>query len=83
MFATFKQWKAFIENQTGKKRQRLRTDFEFGNDELNEFCKNEGIARHRRVVGTPQQNGVAERTNRTLLEKARCMLSNAGLGKEF
>jgi hypothetical protein len=37
---------------------------------------------HRRVVGTPQQNGVAERMNRTLLEKARCMLSNAGLGKE-
>ncbi|KAG8479623.1 hypothetical protein CXB51_029456 [Gossypium anomalum] len=29
------------------------------------------------------QNGVAERMNRTILEKVRCMLSNAGLGKEF
>ena len=29
------------------------------------------------------QNGVAERMNRTLLERARCMLSNAGLDKEF
>ncbi|KAH9742736.1 hypothetical protein KPL70_003051 [Citrus sinensis] len=32
---------------------------------------------------TPQQNGVAERMNRTILEKVRCILSNAGLGKEF
>lgn len=32
---------------------------------------------------TPQQNGVAERMNKTLLERARCMLSNAGLSKEF
>ena len=32
---------------------------------------------------TPQQNGVAERMNRTLLEKVRCMLSNADLGKQF
>ena len=32
---------------------------------------------------TPQQNGVAERMNRTLLEKVRCMLSNAGLDKKF
>ena len=32
---------------------------------------------------TPQQNGVAERMNRMLMEKARCMLSGVGLGKEF
>ena len=38
-----------------------------------------GIARHKTLVGKPQQNGVAERINRTLLEKARCMLSKAGL----
>jgi len=35
------------------------------------------------VVNTPQQNGVVERMNCTLLERACCMLSNAGLGKEF
>ena len=32
---------------------------------------------------TPQQNGVAERINHTLLEKVLCMLSNAGLDKKF
>lgn len=32
---------------------------------------------------TPQQNGVAERLNRTMLERARCMRSNAGLGREW
>jgi len=38
-----------------------------------------GIARHKILVGKPQQNGVTERINRTLLEKAHCILSNAGL----
>ncbi|PPR84446.1 hypothetical protein GOBAR_AA36262 [Gossypium barbadense] len=81
----FKQFKALIENQTGKKIKRFRTDngLEFCSGEFNEFCKNEGIVRHRTVRRTPQQNGVAERMNRTLLERARCMRSNAGLGEEF
>ncbi|KAH9753489.1 Integrase catalytic domain-containing protein [Citrus sinensis] len=45
--------------------------------------ENEGIKRHFTVRHTPQQNGVAERMNRTLLEKVRYMLSNAGLDKKF
>ena len=65
--------------------KRLRTDngLEFCNRDFDNFCKAEGILRHKTVVNTPQQNGVAERMNRTLLERARCMLSNAGLDKEF
>ena len=47
------------------------------------FFKKEGISRHFTVRDTPQQNGVAKRMNRTLLEKARCMLSNVGLGKQI
>ncbi|KAG8501645.1 hypothetical protein CXB51_004727 [Gossypium anomalum] len=39
--------------------------------------------RHLTVRHTPQQNGVAERMNRTIMEKVRCMLSNANLPKSF
>ncbi|GJY01275.1 retrovirus-related pol polyprotein from transposon TNT 1-94, partial [Tanacetum coccineum] len=56
---------------------------EYKNDLFIKFCEDEGIVRHFTVRHTPQHNGVAERINRTLLEKVRCMLSNAGLGKEF
>ena len=74
-----------IENQTGKKIKRLRTDngLEFCDRNFKSFCENEGIARHHTVVSTPQQNGVAERMNRTIMEKVRCMLSNSGLPKDF
>ena len=51
--------------------------------EFDQFCKNEEIVRHCTVRYTPQQNGVVERMNMTLLERARCMLSNVGLSKCF
>ena len=63
----------------------LHTDngLEFCFDEFDTLCKKEGIVRHRIVRRTPQQNGVAERMNRTLMEKVRCMLSTAQLPKSF
>ncbi|KAJ4701403.1 Retrovirus-related Pol polyprotein from transposon TNT 1-94 [Melia azedarach] len=84
-FKNFRQWKALVENQTGKKIKRLRTDngLEFYWSEFVEFCKNGGIVRHHTIRDTPQQNGVAERMNQTLLERARCMLSNAELTRRF
>jgi hypothetical protein len=77
----FKQWKALVENQIGRKIKKLRTDngLEFCNSEFNYLCADHGIARQKTVPGTPPQNGVAERMNRTILEHVRCMLSNAGL----
>ncbi|KAG8502915.1 hypothetical protein CXB51_000770 [Gossypium anomalum] len=56
---------------------------EFCSDEFNRLCKSERIVRHLTVCHTPQQNGVAERMNRTIMEKVRCMLSNANLSKSF
>ena len=84
-FKKFKEWKTLIENQTGKKIKRLRTDngLEFCSSEFDEFCRSEGIVRHHTVRHTPQQNGVAERMNQTLLERARCMLFQAGLTRKF
>lgn len=84
-FEKFKDWKVLIENQVGKKIKRLRTDngLEFCSKEFDRFCKDEGIARHHTVRHTPQQNGVAKRMNKTLLERVRCVLSNAGLSRGF
>ncbi|GJQ93597.1 retrovirus-related pol polyprotein from transposon TNT 1-94 [Tanacetum coccineum] len=55
----------------GRKLKKLRTDngLEFCNQEFNNLCKDKGISRHLTVSGTPQQNGLAERMNRTLLNK--------------
>ncbi|KAG8492957.1 hypothetical protein CXB51_012663 [Gossypium anomalum] len=85
VFSAFKSWKIMIEKQTGKQIKYLRTDngLEFCSDEFNRLCKSEGIVRHLTVRHTPQQNGVAERMNRTIMEKVRCMLSNANLPKSF
>ncbi|KAG8480295.1 hypothetical protein CXB51_024758 [Gossypium anomalum] len=85
VLGVFLKWKTMIENQTGKKIKRLRTDNggEYKSDPFFDVCQEYGIVRHFTVRDTPQQNGVAERMNRTLLEKVRCILSNAGLGKQF
>ena len=73
----FLKWKKLIETQTGRKIKRLRSDNggEYKSDPFLKVCRDEGIVHHFTVKGTPQQNGVAERMNRTLLEKVRCMLS--------
>ena len=74
-YDTFKVWKTAVENQTGKKVKRLRTDngLEYCADIFNDFRRIEGIQRHHTVVHTPHQNGLAERFNRTVLERVRCM----------
>ena len=84
VFDRFKDFKALVENQTEKKIKVLRTDNggEFCNKEFEEFCKC-GIARQKTTPYTPQKNGIAERMNKMLMERARSMLSGAGLGQEF
>ena len=47
------------------------------------YCKEFGIDGHKTTAYTPQQNGVVERMNMTLLERARSMLSNANLHQEL
>ncbi|GKF71222.1 putative ribonuclease H-like domain-containing protein, partial [Tanacetum coccineum] len=50
---------------------------EFKNKEMNQFYERKGIKREFSVARTPQQNGVAERKNRTLIEAARTMLADS------
>ena len=84
-FKAFMQWKALVENRQGMKIKKLLADNgpEFCKEEFNQFYADEGIGRHHTVRMTPQQNGVAERVNQTLLERVRCMLSNAGLRRRY
>ena len=56
---------------------------EYLSGEMKELCKQNGITYHLTVPYTPQQNGVAERMNRTITEKARTMVYSAGLDKSF
>ncbi|KAL5760877.1 hypothetical protein ACOSQ2_019715 [Xanthoceras sorbifolium] len=83
VFDTFRKWKAMVENETGLKIKRLRSDNggEYKDSRFREFCANSGIKMEKTVPMTPQQNGVAERMNRTLNEHARSMRLHAGLPK--
>ncbi|GJY33991.1 retrovirus-related pol polyprotein from transposon TNT 1-94 [Tanacetum coccineum] len=65
------------------KRLRTNNGLEFCSREFNDFCREEGIARHYTVRYIPQQNGIAERMNKTLLERTRCLLLNARLDRSF
>ena len=84
-FAKFKLWKAEVENQTERKIKCLRSDngTEYTDSRFMELCEQHGIKRHFTIRKIPQQNGVAERMNRTIAEKARCLRLNAKLAKNF
>lgn len=56
---------------------------EYCNNKFDQFCKQSRVKRHRTCTYTPQQNGVAERMNRTIMDKVRCMLAETGLRLEF
>nr|GEV93462.1 hypothetical protein [Tanacetum cinerariifolium] len=70
-----------IENLKDLRVKIIRCDNggEFRNKELNNFCSQKGIKREFSNAKTPQQNGVAERRNRSLIEAARTMLADAKL----
>ncbi|GKA42436.1 putative ribonuclease H-like domain-containing protein [Tanacetum coccineum] len=74
-----------IENQLNHKVKIIRCDngTEFKNYEMNQFCGIKGIKREFSNARTPQQNGVAERKNRTLIEAARTMLADSLLPIPF
>ncbi|GKA34734.1 retrovirus-related pol polyprotein from transposon TNT 1-94 [Tanacetum coccineum] len=84
-FGKFKEWKQLVENQTGRTVKKLRTynGLEFCNPEFEQLCIESGIARHLTIAETPQLNGVAERMNRTLMDKVHCLVIQSRLPKTF
>ena len=85
MFATFNKWKAEVENPIGLKVKCLRSDNrgEYDKLEFKAFCAAEGIRLMRIVPGKARQNGISERMNRTLNERARSIRIHCGLPKHF
>jgi transposase InsO family protein len=63
----------------------LRTDHggEYTSGILDEFCKEHGIIHHYTLPYTPQQNGAAERRNRTLMDMVRSMMAYSDLPLSF
>jgi transposase InsO family protein len=70
-----------LETQSGQKLKVARTDNggEYVNFALSGYFKGKGIIHQTSVRYTPQQNGAAERLNKTLLERVRAMLEDSGL----
>ena len=85
VFEKFLEWKALVEKSTGRKLKVLRTDNggEYKSTEFMNYMKREGVRHEFTVPKTPEQNGVAERMNRTLVETARSMLADSKLPHKF
>jgi transposase InsO family protein len=84
-FEKFKIFKALTENQTGKRLKVVRSDRggEFMSSDFKEFCDKHGIKREYRIPGTPQQNGVVERKNRTVQQMASSMMNEKNIGQTY
>jgi transposase InsO family protein len=84
-FSAFKQFKALAENQLGSTIKTLRDDKggEYMSNAFNQFLVDAGIARQHTARASPQQNGVAERLNRTIHERLTSMLHDARLPARF
>ncbi|GJT77919.1 putative ribonuclease H-like domain-containing protein [Tanacetum coccineum] len=74
-----------IENLIDLRMKVIRCDngTEFKNRVMNQFCEMKGIKREFSVSRTPQQNGVAERKNKILIEAVRTMLADSKLQTTF
>nr|GEW50120.1 putative ribonuclease H-like domain-containing protein [Tanacetum cinerariifolium] len=81
----FKDFITRIENLIDHKVKIIRCDnrTKFKNKDMNQFCEMKYIRREFSVARTPQQNGVAERKNKTLIEAARTMLADLKLPTTF
>lgn len=84
-FEKFKRFKLLAEQETQSKLKTLRTDRggEFTSHEFQAYCEKHGIKRHLTAPYSPQQNGVVERRNRTLLEMTRSLLKHMNVPNSY
>ncbi len=85
VFSRFKSYQRLAEKETGHQLKALRTDNggEYTSREFTSYLQQEGVDHQFTVPKTPEQNGVAERLNRTILDKARTMMADVSLPKHL
>nr|GEU74772.1 zinc finger, CCHC-type [Tanacetum cinerariifolium] len=85
VFDTFKEYKKSIENELRTTLKMLRTDRggEFTSNKFTQYCNENGIARQLIAPYSPQQNGVVERRNRTVMSTTRCMMKATNMPQNF
>ncbi|RVW30563.1 Retrovirus-related Pol polyprotein from transposon TNT 1-94 [Vitis vinifera] len=81
----FQTFNLMVQNQFNSKIQVLKSDNakEYFTSSLSTYLQNHGIIHISSCVDTPQQNGVAERKNRHLLEVARCLMFSSNVPNYF
>lgn len=85
VLSKLREYKAMTEAKHSVKIQTLRSDNggEYTSTDMSLYLQQHGIRHEQTVPYTPQQNGVAERAQRTIVEATRCMLKQASLGNQF
>ena len=81
----FQEWKNLVENQLEFKVKSIRTDCggEYISTAFEHLLKSNGIRHEKSIPKTPEQNGVSERMNLTLMDKVRSMIYDSGVPKKF
>ena len=84
-FEAFKDFHKLVTNQFSSKLNTLQSDngTEYTSTNMSNYLSDHGILHQTSCVGTPQQNGVAERKNRDLLEKTRSLMFQMHVPKRF
>lgn len=85
VFDCFKDFCTSVENSTGKKIKSIRSDNggEYNNGSMKGYCRSNGIRMEFTTPYTSQQNGIAERYNRSIMNMTRAMLKKAKLDKKY
>lgn len=81
----FKEFQNFAEKQSGRVIKILQFDNgkEYVNHELEKYLKEEGTHHQLTIPYMPEQNGIAERTNRIIVKRARCLIQDAKYDKRL
>lgn len=84
-FQVFKEFKTAVERELGQKLVCLCSDRggEYNSREFEDYCREFGIKRQLTASYTPQQNGIEERKNRSVMNMTRCMMLEMFIPRKY